>query len=505
MVSVERVIVQNILHGLSPSLSDAIEAIPRWSFLRASLPHIMHSCAAIIERHKLTPQMVPESTCETTTKGSKAQRQKGSTNVSNLGTRPAQSSGSSSSSQPNVPVVIVSPHRSTFDKSEVKLLYALHWILLDAASECFNNQEYDASTFNEDHQLMSHSIGSIQLFVYLFAPLIHLLDENDFEDLRLKPALRLWKHLWLHNQPVHAIAFSRPVKPSDPSQMIDAIRNVTRLSSKRCIGSSVLSSSDLDQRSSILRLSVPIPPSGKSPAEKRMGHLSLLSQGPTYSDNDDFGNLTAPLAHMSSVCGGSGEDALSGSSNKNDNSQFCPSCNQLLQPYQPICQSCGRPVSDYIATDSHQDISSTINEYEGVEHVKMRRRTKKGVQGNRTSCPIDTRKASFLDVAVVRALFSPGWKLEGFVWCLEYLSNRISAIADQVLQQPHFRLKSNSYPKNLCDIAANHQLAGLTHGGHVTIGDQDNAGPAMHANELLRVPVFLNNRIKLITFYRKIR
>lgn len=49
--SFEKVLVQNIKFGLSPSLTDAIKAIPRWRFVQAALPHVLH-CAATLLHNK---------------------------------------------------------------------------------------------------------------------------------------------------------------------------------------------------------------------------------------------------------------------------------------------------------------------------------------------------------------------------------------------------------------------------------------------------------------------
>ncbi|KAK2180914.1 hypothetical protein NP493_420g03010 [Ridgeia piscesae] len=50
-VSFERVLVQNILHGLSPSLCEAIQSISRWKLIQVSLPHLMHCCASLLKVH----------------------------------------------------------------------------------------------------------------------------------------------------------------------------------------------------------------------------------------------------------------------------------------------------------------------------------------------------------------------------------------------------------------------------------------------------------------------
>lgn len=46
--SFEKVLVQNLRFGLSLSLTEAIEAIPRWRLIQAALPHVMHSLAAVL-------------------------------------------------------------------------------------------------------------------------------------------------------------------------------------------------------------------------------------------------------------------------------------------------------------------------------------------------------------------------------------------------------------------------------------------------------------------------
>ena len=45
----EKVLVQNLHFGLSPSLTDAISLIPRWRFILACLPHVMQCAAALIQ------------------------------------------------------------------------------------------------------------------------------------------------------------------------------------------------------------------------------------------------------------------------------------------------------------------------------------------------------------------------------------------------------------------------------------------------------------------------
>ena len=204
----EKVIVQNILHGLSPGLSDAISSITRWSFIKASFPHIMHACAsALLYRKENTP-------------GAK------------------------------------------LSKTETKLLYTLHWLIIDAASECEDNaatqtvkiigkkasissgsvsRDFNRSFIKKKrppsaHQQQQtttvttpvyeankeidtanktvsyiHSVATIQLFVYLFVPLLKSLQPEDLDNLKLSNGLKIWESLWSHRQPAIKI-FNTPVK-----------------------------------------------------------------------------------------------------------------------------------------------------------------------------------------------------------------------------------------------------------------------------------------------------
>ncbi|CAJ0941559.1 unnamed protein product, partial [Mesorhabditis belari] len=157
-VTFERVVVQNILHGLSPSLSDAIASISRWKFLRAALPHIIQCCGSLLEAH-------------------------------------------AASSPRNL-----SPSLS-------KILYILHWMLLDSATECMdaNLEEKDDQSVVLRKQAL-FSIPSIQLFVYLLAPLAETIREDDITgNIRLESGLKIWQAMWQYRQP-DVLCFCAPVK-----------------------------------------------------------------------------------------------------------------------------------------------------------------------------------------------------------------------------------------------------------------------------------------------------
>uniref|UniRef100_A0A3Q3PZI6 Cation channel complex component UNC80 N-terminal domain-containing protein n=1 Tax=Monopterus albus TaxID=43700 RepID=A0A3Q3PZI6_MONAL len=164
-VSFERVLVENKLHGLSPALSEAIQSISRWELVQAALPHVLHCTSILLS------------------------------NRNKLG------------------------HQDKLGVAETKLLHTLHWMLLEAAQECnhepslshgwsggssssaflqpVGNQgsspgapgscsgsaldgsgpQHSSSLLEEDEhartKLFHKSMATIELFVFLFAPLIH--------------------------------------------------------------------------------------------------------------------------------------------------------------------------------------------------------------------------------------------------------------------------------------------------------------------------------------------
>ncbi|CAN7996230.1 unnamed protein product, partial [Ixodes hexagonus] len=124
----------------------------RWRLVRAALPYVMHCCAALLHARQ-------ESCLE------------------KLGS------------------------------AETKLLYTLHWILLDAAEECSDTGQ------GPDPAHYVFPISVIQVFVYLFAPLIPFLKQSDFVgSFRLENGVRIWEPLWEFRHP-SVPCFTAPVQP----------------------------------------------------------------------------------------------------------------------------------------------------------------------------------------------------------------------------------------------------------------------------------------------------
>uniref|UniRef100_A0A8C9LFE1 Unc-80 homolog, NALCN channel complex subunit n=1 Tax=Pavo cristatus TaxID=9049 RepID=A0A8C9LFE1_PAVCR len=188
-VSFERVLVENKLHGLSPALSEAIQSISRWELVQAALPHVLHCTATLLS------------------------------NRNKLG------------------------HQDKLGVAETKLLHTLHWMLLEAPQDCcsdrfggdrgsswggsssaFIHQAENQgspghprpSTTNDEEEnnrrkFFQNSMATVELFVFLFAPLVHRIKESDLT-FRLASGLVIWQPMWEHRQP-EVSAFNALVKP----------------------------------------------------------------------------------------------------------------------------------------------------------------------------------------------------------------------------------------------------------------------------------------------------
>ncbi|CAH8674278.1 unnamed protein product [Schistosoma rodhaini] len=178
----EKVLVQNILHGRSIVLCEAIHSISRWKFVKAALPHVLH-CGAIMLREKLRDKFAAD-----------LPHQKHTLNSCGLSHDRT---------------------RLIFSQTETKLLYTLHWILLDAASECEDAEleasNHPASIPKHSTDRYVHDLASLQLFIYLYAPIIEQLKSTDFDTLKLEAGLRLWIPLMEYCQPNRG-TLSSPVK-----------------------------------------------------------------------------------------------------------------------------------------------------------------------------------------------------------------------------------------------------------------------------------------------------
>ncbi|CAD5116523.1 DgyrCDS5405 [Dimorphilus gyrociliatus] len=369
-VSFERVLVQNILHGLSPSLCEALQSVDRWKVIQAALPHVMHCCSVLIRKRK--------------------------------------------ESSPGC----------KFGPNEIKLLYTLHWILLDAASECEEGTTGGAGTgtgdiYLGDEQTASspekqkekeknlrnylHSLETIQLFIYFFGPLLSSIREEDFQSLKLENGLRLWIPLWEHRQP-DIPCFSMPVKPRRSQARVhkDFVRKEPFSTKQR---------RDLDmkdfeiERDEEVKVEVE---EMKDNNQKEEEQEESAAQSPPVKAAD---TQTAVVEVICEVCneiiyGKHGETECKCS--QTEKKRKC-----TLTKVESVTQS---PKSSNI--DSSKIISDRV----------------------------DVLSASYMDVAVLRCLFCSQWQEEGVYWCLKYVHRRLLEVIDEISSFELIRERSKSLP-----------------------------------------------------------
>ncbi|XP_049820027.1 protein unc-80 homolog [Aethina tumida] len=95
---------------------------------------------------------------------------------------------------------------------ETKLMYTLHWLILDAAEECAD-ADYEKGIFHSSPFYYLFPISTITLFIYLFAPICHSLKESDFSsNFRLENGLKIWQAMWEFRHP-DSPCFTNHCKP----------------------------------------------------------------------------------------------------------------------------------------------------------------------------------------------------------------------------------------------------------------------------------------------------
>lgn len=328
--------MQNILHGLSPSLCEAIQSIPRWKFVRASLPHVIHCCAAVLKNR-----------CETNSE-------------------------------------------SKFNSIEVKLLYTLHWIILDAAGEC---EDSESGRPDQSRCTYVHSLDTIQLFVFLLVPLVSSLRRSDFENLKLENGLRLWEPLWHFQQP-NVLCFSRPVKTKQlhfkPQSEVSKVNfNMANI----YLGQGT-SSEDL---------------------------FSESKEGEPFptTESSDTVSRSAPLVQMSDIC------ALS---NRNSMEESATSMK---------------------LSSSNEPGKSTEINFNLDPNLVFK--TGKISESNPKLHQYDVLSATYMDIAVLQCLFCPQWDEEGINWSLQYLLKRLTDIKLEMTRIKKLKQLSQSMPNlELC-------------------------------------------------------
>lgn len=359
-------LVQNIRHGLSPSLCEALQSVTRWKLIQSALPHVMHCTSALLSGRK---QINPDA---------------------------------------------------KFDSNETKLLYTLHWIILDSASECedLENERLQFAGIpqaeTKNAMAYMHALDTIQLFVYLFAPLINSLRDSDFQSLKLENGLRLWQPLWDYRQP-DVLCFSTPVKAKRVT--LKAQRNLLKVNFNTA--------------------NIYI---GKGSSNDNI-YLGFDDAPASRTSLNEDTSPMAPLAHLSDICALSTTTATSVEI-------VCEVCEQIMMKNEAgeLSCKCGVRRSSFMSSADGRSLLQRVCTPIDKEYVV--KRLENAIASGTTRCDTspDVLSASYFDVAVLRCLFCPQWAEEGIYWALRYIHTRLLEVCDEVLRVEYQRERSKSLP-----------------------------------------------------------
>ncbi|EDW38859.1 GL13705 [Drosophila persimilis] len=386
--SFEKVLVQNIQFGLSPPLTKALGAIPRWRLLQGALPHVMHACAALLYNRVKDMQAIG-------------------------------------------PV-------------ETKLLYTMQWILLYAAEECADDEggeelglgETPAEPKSKPIEQYLFSVPTIALFVYLFAPIISHLKESDFQNFRLENGIKLWQGMWDNRAP-GAPCFTAPVKPK--------ARNLL------CAPTPKGSTDVFPTRKHSLSADA-MSPKADSPQSGISDYGRQDEEGSWVSSPKEFAFPETIPEEASSVEDERVVIfRLPSAPQLMDNSFFTADAS-LLQQQQSQSRRGSRQSMNSRDKDKIPSTKFEFDQQELMRGASMKEKRSASIEketdsDKSESVKADVSAATFLDVAVLRCLFISHWQEEGIFWSLQYLYNRLSDIGEEAaitLNQP--RKRSNSLP-----------------------------------------------------------
>ena len=319
-------------------------------------------------------------------------------------------------------------------KAETKLLYTLNWLLLDAPSESLTNlddnqnhrsnkmklnefkckiEEFLVNNENCEEKHI-YPISMIQLFIYLFIPILKSLNENDLYNLKLNNGINIWEPLWHHIQP-NVSLFSNPINSKDAKHTILNIINRDKLikdlkkTSSQNIQKSHSYIENINVKENVEDNSNSFSSMISEIDELRDELSNILIKTVGDDDITDGEILTkkAPLAHMSSIC------------------SFVDIPTQIEQPnlfsIKLSISTLNEHLIDFKENLKGKHVITTKTECEESKCLKN------VVKSN------SNKIATFFDVALIRCILNSKWHSEGYIWSLEYLCNRITQIASEVM------------------------------------------------------------------------
>ncbi|KAF8566486.1 hypothetical protein P879_03695 [Paragonimus westermani] len=391
----------------------------RWQFIKTAFPHVLH-CGSAMLREKLRNHMLNMQ---------QYQRQ--------LRTDQALLSASQAPLQ--------------FSQAETKLLYTLHWILLDAASECEDAEleglaHRTASSRNGERRFL-HDLSSLQLFIYLFAPLIEQLKAADFETLKLEAGLQIWIPLMAHRQPQIG-TLSLPVKLFDLEHLFCSRAPVTSYGVPRttCIADSThMDSSGASSKTGIKKVGgIYIGEEDQSNSQKQLKPFELNEQIPSVEDNsgdsDEFESVNS-------------KKPLTNYSIPNPSLSFVSASRNNELPIPPKAVPEATEEEDSATKSNHNPDVGTVKPdeqsvfgYARIQQILANETARYLAEQINIPANVDgtttyfqngavSLLATHCDLAVIRCLYCAEWCEPGVNWSLTYLYKRLLLLRSERLRQ----------------------------------------------------------------------
>ncbi|EFN65650.1 Uncharacterized protein KIAA1843 [Camponotus floridanus] len=404
----ERVLVQNLHNDLTPSLSQILGNVPRWRLIQAALPYVLHATASLLHNKK---------------------------DFQSLGTM------------------------------ETTLLYILHWILLDSAEECSENDMDPSNPF-----FYLFPIPTMTLFVYLFAPLFNHLKDIDFKtNLRLENGLKIWSAMYecrhpeatcftAHCRAKSRIYWSQSFKSAKHHLLSDDVfvgGNVESPPNQSFSDQSAPPSSkviDDDQQSTWLSSpkdtvfpeTIPEESSGAEDEHVVIFRLPSLSESERMLDG---------VKEVSTIFAGEASifHVAMGRTTSSSKSTLTIEQVTAISGLDTCKQYHGKTVKiGDTEKEKEEKILKTEKEAQGTsktrESFSIQRQLATEHATGSAAVDSDVRAATFLDVATLRCLFVSQWQEEGIFWALQFLYYRLRRINEETSVQQMPRRRSNSLP-----------------------------------------------------------
>lgn len=342
----------------------------------------------------------------------------------------------------------------------------------------------------------------MQLFVYLFIPILKSIKSTDLDNLKLNNGLKIWEPLWSYRQPDIEI-FNTPVKKKVTKISVTIVSSPI-IERKEAIEKKRLS---VDKKQ-ISKVPLTITTSSNNYGDIYMGAGGIKTEEATtttYKADNKKESQVISLMPKSASCL---EKLVINENNNLDKDTFFKGSEQHLKSSNLTAPNINKDESDSIqvsefGSDTIRDSSTILNKglatsrapivhmssvcnfsdsfenenarpnkfffkqnsfnnniVETTKQEKILKLTNKQTsvttevfKGNSNISKNTTTKdlvklATYFDVAVIRCMLSPKWHTEGYLWALEYLNYRVTDLTDTTLKEQFMTLKnkSSSYP-----------------------------------------------------------